>query len=121
MSLLQITRGDQKAFTVMLTDGAGLPINLTGLALTFTAKRRPTDTDAQAIIVKSGVAGIDVATDPSTGVATLRIDAADTADLTDLRTLYWDIQVEDMLGDVRTPLSGRLALSPDITRTSGAS
>jgi hypothetical protein len=122
MTLLSMIRGDRREFAITLTDDdTGDALDLTTMTLVFTAKRRPTDTDAQAIIAKTEGAGITIDADPTTGLATLEIEPEDTEDLDDLRTLYWDLQVDNGAGDVRTPLSGRLALSADVTRTSGAS
>jgi len=122
MSLLTMKRGDRAEFAITLTDvDTGLPLDLTTMTLRFTAKRRATDLDADALIAKTEGAGITVDVDPSTGLATLEIEPEDTEDLTDLRSLYWDVQVDNGAGDVRTPLSGLLAISADITRTSGAS
>jgi hypothetical protein len=125
MTLLVMTRGDKIAFTASMTDGTGVnPADLTGITITFTAKRRKTDTDAQAIIVRSTADGIVTDYDPTTGTATITLDPEDTELLTAhvvARSLYWDVQIDDMAGDVRTPLKGLLAIDADITRTSGAS
>lgn len=118
MTLLSMTRGDQQAFEVAFTDADGLAVDLTGVTLTFTAKRRPTDADVDAVIsITSTDGGIAVNANPATGLATLTLEPADTEDLTNLRSLYWDIQLDDGAGDVRTPSSGRLAISSDVTRT----
>lgn len=117
MSLLSMIRGDSVAFAVELTDGDGLPLDLTDLALTFTAKRRVSDGDARAIIQKTVAEGITVDDDPTLGLATLTIGPTDTEGLAD-RLLYWDIQVDDGSGDVKTPLSGVLLIGADVTGTS---
>jgi hypothetical protein len=124
MTLLAVTRGDRQTFAISITDADGVAVDLTGITITFTAKRRPTDTDAQAVISLSTAAGIVTDYDPTLGTATITLDPEDTEDLSDhviARSLYWDVQIDDMAGDVRTPLSGRLAISADTTRTSGAS
>jgi hypothetical protein len=114
MTYLSMTRGDTQTFTLTLVDGSGDPLDLTDVALTFTAKRRYSDSDDDAVIRKTVDDGIVVDEDPTTGLATVTIDPPDTSSLT-ARSLVWDIQVDD--GDVRTPLSGRLAIQPDVTRT----
>src|SRR3990172_7530268 len=124
MSLLSMARGDKQAFEIAVVDADGVAVDLTGITITFTVKRRPTDTDAQAIISLSTAAGIVTDYDPTLGTATITLDPEDTESLSDhiiARSLYWDVQIDDMAGDVRTPLSGRLAISADQTRTSGAS
>jgi hypothetical protein len=121
MTRLAMTRGDTQAFALTLTDGDGLALDLTDLSLTFTAKLRIHDTDAEALIVKSDGAGITLGDDPTDGTATLTILPADTESLTSQRTLYWDLQVEDSLGAVSTPLSGHLVIGLDVTRTRAGS
>ena len=120
MSYLEVNRGDTEVFTVRLTDENGAPLNLTNLSLTFTAKRRPTDTDAQAVIQKTSTDGIAVVIPAAAGVCTVTLDPEDTAALTSAsvgRSLYWDFQVDNGAGTVRTPLFGRLAVRGDMTRT----
>jgi hypothetical protein len=114
VTLLSMTRGDTATFTLTLTDAAGGPLDLTDLDITFTAKRSTYDADADAVLRKTVGSGITVADDPATGVATLTITAADTADLSQSKSLPWDVEVVDG-EDVRTPLSGRLVISRDVT------
>jgi hypothetical protein len=124
MSLLSMTRGDKQAFEIAIVDADDVAVDLTGITITFTAKRRPTDADVDALIAKSTASGIAVDADPSLGTATITLDPEDTEDLTERqigRSLYWDVQIDDLAGDVRTPLSGRLAIASDQTRASGAS
>lgn len=117
MTLLSITRGDRATFDLAITDlDTGDPVDLTAMTLRFTAKRRLTDLDVDAVISKTEGDGITVGADPTLGLATLVIDAADTEDIDAPRTLRWDVQVETDAGDVRTPLRGRLAILGDATR-----
>lgn len=120
MALLTMHRGDTESFTMTLTDSLGDPLNLTGSGLTFTAKRRLFDADVDAVIVKTEADGIVVDADPTTGIVVLTIEPGDTETLENLRTLHWDIQVDDGAGDVRTPVLGRLAVLADVTRASSA-
>ena len=115
MSRLSIVRGDTKAFTLTLTDvDTGDPLLLTGLDLTFSVKYRLADTQEDALIVKTSGDGIVVAGDPALGIATLTLEPDDTNGLTNVRTLVWDVQVEDGL-EVRTPLMGTFYLIGDVT------
>ena len=116
-----MTRGDSRSFALTLTDGAGAPLDLTDAALTFTAKRNLDDEDEDAVILKTDGAGIEVAVDPTDGLATLTIDPEDTEDLAHSIVLYWDLQVEDAVGGVQTPLSGRLSVKADVTRSRAGS
>lgn len=115
MTLLSMTRGDTGVFQVTLTDSAGDPLVLTDRELTFTVKRRLSDSDDDALIQKTVGEGIVVSEDEP-GVATITIDPVDTSGIANGPSLYWDIQVQAD-DDVRTPLSGRLIVIPDATRT----
>lgn len=103
---LTMTRGDTADFLVALTDGAGDPLDLTGLGLTFTAER------GSLALVKTIGVGI-VVTDLSGGECTVTIDPADTEDLEERTELPWDLAVDDGAGDVRTALIGRLSVELD--------
>lgn len=115
-TLLQMTRGDDVEFNVVVTDQAGDPVDLTGIDLRFTAKRDSGDGDDDAIIVKTTGAGITV-TDEAGGLATISIDAADTDELGVPASLTWDLQSTDEAAKVRTLAGGTLAISPDVSRT----
>jgi hypothetical protein len=116
MSVLDVKRGDTATFTIALTDSAGAPLDLTGLIMTFTAKYHLMDPDDDAVITKSDIDGIVVDYDPTTGIAVLTIDPEDTATLPPIRTrLFWDLQVDNGAGDVRTPLTGTLNINADVT------
>lgn len=108
-SLLTMTRGDTANFAVTVTDGAGAPLNLTGLVLTFTVAA----SSQSAVITKTIGAGITV-TDALGGLATVTISPADTDGLEDRAELFWDLEV-DSAGDIRTPLTGRLSVEVDVT------
>jgi hypothetical protein len=120
MTYIAAIRGDREEYDITLVDEEGQPLDLTDLALTFTAKRRLTDTDANAVIIKTDGDGITVDS-PEDGIAILTLTPEDTEDLLRERTLYWDVQTDDGAGDVQTPLSGRLVISADVTRTHGGS
>lgn len=118
MSILSMTRGDLASFTLTMVDGTGEALDLTGLTLSFTAKRRYLDLDDDAVIAKSDLDGIVVDDDPTSGLAVLTIMPEDTDDLEDAARLVWDLQVDNGSGDVRTPLRGTLVITADATRTS---
>lgn len=112
---LEMTRGDTAAFAVHIVDAdTGDDVNLTGLVLTFTAKHKYEDADADAVFVKTLGDGIAVVS-AEAGTATITVSPEDTDDLTYHRTLVWDLQVEDG-ADVRTPLRGTLAVRRDVTQ-----
>ena len=111
---LEMWRGDDREFTFTITED-GAPMNLTDAVLRFTAKRSLLDADDAAVIAKSTGSGIE-AEDPTTGVATLTLAAADTESLTGTAQLIWDLQVARG-GSVRTVLRGLLTIEADATRT----
>ena len=115
MTTLSMVRGDSAEFSVHLTEGDGSDLDLTGLDITFTVKEHRFLDDADALLVKTVGDGITIVS-ASEGTLTIAIDPADTSELEHLPTYRWDVQVQSG-GDVRTPLTGRLIISPDVTRT----
>lgn len=116
MTRLSITRGDTRVYSITLTDADSEPLDLTGVSVTFTAKRSQLDSDEDAIISKAVGSGIAV-DDPETGIAVLTLDPEDTEDLP-ARTLrlFYDVQVVDAAGVVVTPLMDVLEIQPDVTQ-----
>lgn len=115
MTELSMYRGDEPSLDITLTS-AGVPVNLTGVALRFTAKYHTWDSDDDAVITKTTDDGITV-TAPASGVIAVDFLAADTADLVGTVVLVWDVQgVLD--GKTKTLARGTLRVSPDVSRTS---
>ena len=113
MTTLYLVPGDDFIYTATVTDEAGDAYNLTGSTLWFTVKRRKSDADASAIaqlywISGGASSGITVAT-PATGVAAVRIVAADTDEITQAAH-SWDLQLKDAAGVVRTVDFGTLVV-----------
>ena len=111
MSVLSIYRGDDRTLTITAS------ASLTDSEVTFTAKRSKRDADEDAVIQKTTGAGVEIG-DPDT-TAEVTIDAADTMDLEPV-ALYWDVQVVDGTGSVRTVAAGRLVIKADVTRSVGS-
>lgn len=103
-------RGDDRTLTITASE------TLTGSEIRFTAKAHKRDTDA--VISKSTTDGITIG-DPAT-TADITIDAADTEGLEPV-ALFWDIEVTDGTGKVRTVAVGRLAVMADITAPAAGS
>jgi hypothetical protein len=120
MTRLSITRGDTRVFTITLTDADEEALDLTGMSVTFTAKRTRFDSDEDAVIAKSIGSGI-VVDEPTSGVALMTLDPEDTEALP-ARThrLYYDVQVVDVLGVVVTPLADIVEIRPDVTQDTTA-
>lgn len=115
MTNLSMTRGDSATFVLTLTDGDGDALDLEDATIAFTAKREIFHDDEDAVISKSLGSGITVA-DPALGIAQLALSPTDTASLDSGTLLYWDVQIE-RAGDIRTPLSGKLHIIGDVTRS----
>lgn len=72
--------GEDKAFVCQILDASGNPQDITGWSLSWMVKRRKTDADADAIIVKTTASGIALTT-PSIGICTITGDDDDLAAL----------------------------------------
>jgi hypothetical protein len=117
MSELEMYRGDDESFDIAVTKD-GIAVDLTGASIRFTAKRRATDVDLEAVIAKtSAVAGGIVVTNALGGIARVDIVPADTEDLTASARLIWDLQAVDGTGKVRTLADGTLIVHADVSRT----
>lgn len=105
---LVMVRGDDKTLTLTVRHGAeGTVYDLTDAAVTFTV-------DGLNISKTIGN-GITVET-PTSGVAVIEIDPADTAAAPDGRGEYnFDVQLVLADGSVKTPIRGKLIVLPDVT------
>lgn len=114
MGVLAMKRGDDRSIALAIVQADGeTPQPLTGMTLTFTGRRFATP-HADAELVKTIGSGITV-TDEAGGLATVAIDAADTADMTELTVLRWDVELSNGAA-VRTVADGLLYVRPDETR-----
>jgi hypothetical protein len=125
---LVMTRGDDRVATVTAAFpeaipaqdvAAGDPYPLVGKTVWFTAKRRASDADADAVFQKkTGGGGITVRPSPDEHVAEVEIDAADTAGVSSSgETLFCDVQTKNEDGKVWTVARGHLEVSSDLTRS----
>jgi hypothetical protein len=110
-----MTRGDSVSWAGTATLSSS-PYDLTGiLGMSFTAKNKTTDTDANAVFKKTIGDGITV-TSAAQGLFTVAILPADTASVSKVKTiLVWDLEVVDSGGNVYTLNSGNLVINPDVT------
>lgn len=114
---LVMYRGDDRSFTITTS---GLP-DLTGADIVFTAKRRVSDSDDDAVLRFVTPTEVEI-----TGVDTFKVNipGASTNDLTKETKLYWDTQIT-IAGETRTlpdatlrdQTLGTLLIRPDVTRT----
>ena len=113
---LFMTRGDTRAFPLIAKRQDNSIIDLTGAVVWFTAKRSPTDSDADAIFqLSSAGAGITI-DDAEAGLMTATVDPADTSALSaTVHTLVYGVQVVEADDTVTTTQSGPLIVSPDVT------
>ena len=93
---LSMTRGDDVTFDVDVVDEDGAPVDITGFTdLWFTAKRRISDADEDAVISKSLGLGVEF-DDTINSRANVTIEDTDTNDLSDRQVrLLWDVQASD--------------------------
>ena len=114
-------RGDTTQFPFTVTDD-GVPIDLTLVELTWTAKRHWDDADdADTNITKTLDGGITVLS-PEDGTILIQMDTADTEGIESDPTWWpadwtyvWDLQVLDDYEQVRTRGRGTLKVYRNVT------
>lgn len=74
---LSIYEGEDKIWTVTITDSSGNPIDITGYTFLFVVKENINDSDDDAIIDKE----ITSHSDPTNGVTEITINSSDTNNL----------------------------------------
>ena len=118
MTTLILHQSDDLIYTAAVLDENGDAYDLTGATLWFTAKRRRFDADADALaklywVSGGSSAGISV-DDATTGEAVIRLTPSQTEDFVQAAH-YWDLQLADTAGVVRTVDSGVLVVQPGVT------
>lgn len=111
----EMWRGDTEVFDAAITVG-GLPVNITGCTLRFTAKRSLQDSDADAIFQRITPTEIVITNGPG-GLCQITVASTDTASETQDVRCYCDLQLVDTLGNVSTTATGTLHIKMDVTRT----
>lgn len=112
MSTLKVFRGDDKSFKVTITED-GAAKDITGWTVFFTAKKKLSDTDAEAIIQKD----ITSHTDAANGITHIILDQDDTDQA--IGTYKCDIQVLDDSSKIQTYKVLTFIIEQDVTlRTS---
>ncbi len=111
-------RGDTIRLLVEV-ERSGSPLNVTGRDFWFTAKRRLSDPDVNAVAQKTLIAGaangVEVLNGPA-GQLLVTLDPSDTEGLTRAMTLVWDVQMREPDGVLTTVAAGTLLVQLDVTR-----
>lgn len=108
---LEIIRGDDVTISATITDKDGNAVDLTGAKAYLTVKNERSDSDDDALIQKTTEVHSE-ATDGETGF-----------DLTDEDTdiaegkYYYDLQIKDSDGKIRSVGYGTIKVIQDITKT----
>jgi hypothetical protein len=109
-------RGDT-IFLDMAIAQAGEALNLTGYAITFTAKKDIKDADAAVTTIQKILGSGIVVTDAPNGKIRITLAPEDTEDFPDVDTTYiCDVQVKKD-GVVSTVAKGTMTITPDVTKT----
>jgi len=105
----EINKRDNSNFEITIVDEDGNAINLTDGTVFFTVKKKPTDTDEEAII-KKDITAFD---DPTSGVCLLNLTPEDT---NISPGVYWfDIQFKDATDGITSSSAGKFLVRQDIT------
>ena len=105
-------RGDDYTFVVPFVRN-GAPINLTGAAIRFMARR--SDFDADPLITKSVGSGIAI-TNAAGGLAEVTIAQADTLGFSQAEALVYDIELTEASGRRTTTEKDRMFVKYDVSR-----
>ncbi|MEO5364475.1 MAG: hypothetical protein H7838_12745 [Magnetococcus sp. DMHC-8] len=118
-NLSPLYRGDTREFAFEFTDSAGQPLNITGHELWFTMKRNINDADLDAVFQKRVVFPASQQSQQGAGVLTLT--SAETDGIAP-GIFAFDFQrvIPDNPPVVKTLMSGKISILPDITRSNGS-
>lgn len=120
MRTLECQRGDTNRYSTPIVApvaGVSTPVNLDTVAkIWFTVKREWDDADAAAVIQKTLGDGIVVSAPASAGIAVITISSAETAALSGLQRLVFDVQILESNGNVTTVDKGYFQIVRDATK-----
>lgn len=106
-----LVRGDDWSIRLTITSG-GNPIDITGYSYTMTLKTNPAEPDPGDLQVTATPVG----TDAQNGILYIQAARVDTS-LLAATTYNYDVQQQDLAGNVNTLLIGKVKVVTDITRT----
>ena len=107
--------GDDKTLEVTVLDQNGVAVDISSSTIRWRASRSKTKT--ADIIKKTGGAGISLS-DPTNGVFTVTLDAADTESLTGI--FYHEGQLTLPNGTLSTVLSGKMTVLMALIRSTAS-
>lgn len=107
---ITLTRGDSQKIGFSFVNSLRNAIDITGTILLFTVKSNINDTTA--VIIKAENAHID----SNNGISAITINNIDTYNL-QLKNYYYDIRLIDSYGNYTTLLSGKLSITPEISKS----
>jgi hypothetical protein len=106
--------GDTVQIEVVVEE-EGVPVPLTGYTAIFTAKLSKDDGDnAPTTIQKTLADGIEF-TDAANGVILVTLAPADTSDINETTTYFWDLQISIDDEDI-TVAAGTITFTQDVTQ-----
>jgi len=108
-NLPSIVAGDDRTFSVTVTDSDGTSRDITGWTLRVTVKERKTDPDSDAVITKD----ITSHSAPTDGATEFTFTSSETSDLNG--SYYYDIQITDADGDIHTATTGTVTFTQGVT------
>jgi len=105
-------RGDTLSFDITIKDQNGNPVDITGAKLFFTMKEQPTQSDSEAVVQEVVYDHID----PTEGHTKIIVPSSSTSILVPGKTYYYDFQLVDSNGNVKTLYAGKVRVLQDITQ-----
>ena len=97
--------------------------DITGFEFTLTVKESFSDTDANAVLQYSSIAGSDPSDDAAHGIAYLVVPSA-TTKAAEAGVYYYDVQVKTPSGNIATIIppvdeyKDKVVIAPEVTRLS---
>lgn len=107
--LSDVTQGDDVSYDLAFTDDSGNAIDITGWTVWLTVKDSLGQSDVDAPIQKE----ITSHDDPNNGETSFSFSASETKPLSG--TKYYDLQVQQGTGSIRTVVTGTVYFAPEVT------
>lgn len=111
MSAIQVYRGDSWPITITVKDTAGAVVNITGFQFKLTVDKKENPTVSPSTTKVFDVAG--VITNGAAGQVTFIPTGVNQATA---GNFYYDVQMTNTLGNVKTIVKGTYTIIQDITK-----